>query len=118
MDIKITIEGLDQMTEAVATLAAAIGYQPEELRPAKPTKEEAERVMDAAIAADEAKQDVVPANQDVKAERAEIKKLFAEKIKTTSVDNLRSIIADVGAENISALRPEFFAQVREALENL
>lgn len=113
MDIKITIEGLDQLTEAIALLGGAVAY----LKGAS-AEDAVELVEEVKASREEPTPETKPepdARKDAPT-REEVRAVFVQKNSKDNRGKLKGILDKYGAENISTLGEEHFTDVLKDLE--
>lgn len=115
MEVTIKIEGLDQLTEAVAMLGGAMAY----FKGAS-----AEEAADAVEAVTTKKEESVPKVEENSAKeeaakssvsRDEVRALFAAKNTKDKRTQLKGILDKYGAKNISSLKEKDFEAVMKDL---
>lgn len=115
MEVTIKIEGLDQLTEAIALLGGAMAY----FKGAS-----AEEAADAAEAVTTKAEENLPKVEENSAKeeavkpsvsRDEVRALFASKNTKDKRTQLKGILDKYGAKNISSLKEEDFAAVMKDL---
>lgn len=124
MEIKIKIEGLDQLTEALALLSSALAYS----KGMENTAKAAEEIMDRLIADKEEKETIVEEVKETSTEDApalqnkytkeEVRAAFVAKNSPSNRNQLKAILDKYGASNISELKEEYFEAVMKDLEEL
>lgn len=125
MEIKIKIEGLDQLTEAVALLGSALAYRGGLVNTAEAAVELMEEVKSKVRKEDtveEVIEDVVEAVNETAPEnkytREEVRAAFVAKNSPSNRNKLKNILDKYGAPNISELKEEYFEAVMNDLEEL
>lgn len=110
MEVTIKIEGLDQLTEAVALLGGAMAY----FKGAS-----AEEAADAVEAVTTKKEEKPEEKEEAAAKssvsRDEVRALFAAKNTKDKRTQLKGILDKYGAKNISSLKEEDFEAVMKDL---
>lgn len=124
VEIKIKIEGLDQLTEAMALLGSALAYRNGMENTAKAAEEIMDRLMEdkdkeTAIVEEvkETSTEDAPALQN-KYTREEVRTAFVAKNSPSNRNQLKAILDKYGASNISELKEEYFEAVMKDLEEL
>jgi len=121
IEIKHTIEGLDQLTEAIALVGAALAYK----RGMAKTAEVAVDLMNEIT--DEVKAEAEIETEEVKTEkteveskftREEVREAFVAKNSTSTRNKLKAILDKFDDPNISELKEEHFEDVMKELEAL
>lgn len=124
VEVKIKIEGLDQLTEAMALLGSALAYRNGMENTAKAAEEIMDRLME-----DKDKEETIveevketstedaPALQN-KYTREEVRAAFVAKNSPSNRNQLKAILDKYGASNISELKEEYFEAVMKDLEEL
>ncbi|WP_215508407.1 hypothetical protein [Peptoniphilus sp. EMRHCC_23] len=109
MEVTIKIEGLDQLTEAIAMLGGAMAY----------FKGASAEVAADAVEAVTTKAEENSAKEEAAAKssvsRDEVRALFAAKNTKDKRTQLKGILDKYGAKNISSLKEEDFAAVMKDL---
>ena len=125
MDIKITINGIEQFTEAVALLASAIAYD----KGVRRTGDAAQAIVsDAAVANVKGPTPIVEAPvAEVEVEKApvadgppiptleEVRAAFMNKNSKPNAPKLKKILADHGVKKVTDLEEKDFLSVLNAL---
>ena len=121
MEITIKIEGLDQLTESLALIGAALAYKND----MAPTAESAVKLMNEVTATTE---EVVKKTEEAKKEEAdskattvtreEVRAALVAKNSPSTRDKLKAILDKFDAPNISELKEEHFEDVLKELEAL
>lgn len=122
MEITIKIEGLDQLTEAVAMLGGAMAYfKGVSADDAVKSVEEVTTKMEERlpkVKENSAKEEEISAKEDVSkssVSRDEVRALFASKNTKDKRMQLKGILDKYGAKNISSLKEEDFEAVMKDL---
>lgn len=122
MEVVIKIEGLDQLTEAIAMLGGAMAYfKGASADVAVKAVEEVTAEMDDRIAKaaerSEKKEENIAKEEAVKpsVSRDEVRALFAAKNTKDKRTQLKGILDKYGAKNISSLKEEDFEAVMKDL---
>lgn len=130
MEITIKIEGLDQLTESLALIGAALAYKND----TAPTAESAVKLMNEVTATtekvekpkkEETKKTKDPESKKEKADskativtREEVRAALVAKNSPSTRDKLKAILDKFDAPNISELKEEHFENVLKELEAL
>lgn len=132
VEIKIKIEGLDQLTEAMALLGSALAYRGglvntaeaavelmEEVK-SKVRKEDTVEVAKETAIVEEIKE---TSTEDAlalqnKYTREEVRAAFVAKNSPSNRNQLKAILDKYGASNISELKEEYFEAIMKDLEEL
>lgn len=122
VEIKIKIEGLDQLTEALALLSSALAYRNGMENTAKAAEEIVDRLREdkEETIVEEVKKtstEDAPALQN-KYTREEVRAAFVAKNSPSNRNQLKAILDKYGASNISELKEEYFEAVMKDLEEL
>lgn len=132
VEIKIKIEGLDQLTEAMALLGSALAYRGGLVNTAeaavelmedvksKVRKEDTVEVAKETAIVEEIKE---TSTEDAlalqnKYTREEVRAAFVAKNSPSNRNQLKAILDKYGASNISELKEEYFEAVMKDLEEL
>lgn len=129
VEIKIKIEGLDQLTEAMALLGSALAYRGGLVNTAEAAVELMEDVKSKVKKEDKDKEETIveevketstedaPALQN-KYTREEVRAAFVAKNSPSNRNQLKAILDKYGASNISELKEEYFEAIMKDLEEL
>lgn len=116
MEVTIKIEGLDQLTEAIAMLGGAMAYfKGASADVAVKAVEEVTAKMDDRIAKAEEKSEEKEEAIKPSVSRDEVRALFASKNTKDKRTQLKGILDKYGAKNISSLKEEDFEAVMKDL---
>jgi len=132
VEIKIKIEGLDQLTEALALLGSALAYRGGLVNTAeaavelmedvksKVRKEDTVEVAKETAIVEEVKE---TSTEDASAlqnkyTKEEVRAAFVAKNSPSNRNQLKAILDKYGASNISELKEEYFEAVMKDLEEL
>jgi len=122
VEIKIKIEGLDQLTEAMALLGSALAYRGGLVNTAEAAVELMEdvksKVRTAEVAEETAtKIDVTPEAPEITIEQ--IREVFVAKNNIKgNTPKLKAILAEFGAEKVTDLQEKDFPEVLKRLEEI
>lgn len=123
VEIKIKIEGLDQLTEAMALLGSALAYRNGMENTAKAAEEIMDRLMEDKDKEETIIEEVKETSEDAPAlqnkyTREEVRAAFVAKNSPSNRNQLKAILDKYGASNISELKEEYFEAVMKDLEEL
>lgn len=110
MEVTIKIEGLDQLTEAIAMLGGAVAY----FKGAS-AEEAADAVEAVTTKKEEKPEEKEEAGAKSSVSRDEVRALFAAKNTKDKRTQLKGILDKYGAKNISSLKEEDFEAVMKDL---
>ena len=121
VEIKIKIEGLDQLTEALALLGSALAYRGGLVNTAEAAVELMEdvksKVRTAEVAEETAtKIDVTPEAPEITIEQ--IREVFVAKNNKGNTPKLKAILAEFGARKVTDLQEKDFPEVLKRLEEI
>jgi len=130
VEIKIKIEGLDQLTEALALLSSALAYS----KGMENTAKAAEEIMDRLIADKDNEETIVeevkvtsteevltpaPAPEAPKITIEQVREAFVAKNNIKgNTPKLKAILAEFGAEKVTDLQEKDFPEVLKRLEEI
>jgi hypothetical protein len=130
VEIKIKIEGLDQLTEALALLSSALAYS----KGMENTAKAAEEIMDRLVAGKDKEETIVeevkatsteevlapaPAPEAPKITIEQIREAFVAKNNIKgNTPKLKAILAEFGARKVTDLQEKDFPEVLKRLEEV
>lgn len=123
MEIKITIEGLSQLTEAVALLGSAMAYKQDMIKTAVAAEGVAEGVKEAVTKSTEKvtkpeEKITKPEEKLTKLTIEDVREAFLAKNSKANAPKLKALLKEFGVAKVTDLEEKDFEAVLKALEGI